>query len=418
MAKKLENDDIFNESDKPEALSSAVSKDSEPSSGGKKKKNKVVVINVPKKKKRLRTPSHILRITMVWCFAIAVYLLTFPFLNVTFYITKDLEVTPDYNEAYRVLADQKQIDTAEASLRKAKDALVLVPEDDDADEEQNSASQEETAKPEETSASDQNSKTEQESSSGENSGIITTDSSRPNVRAIETMSYQWTYHVADNVNIDKLSELLDEVKQLDRNSYTDESLEVLNNEILNAHKVLCASVNVNQNALQMMLGGTIGEAFGDYSQVGDIFLRGFLSTLLVIIPVVGALTCVIDKKRIIKNFIITIIIISALADIFIAIYPYIGIGAVLSVALYFLILLLNIMNFYARQQEKYIVDHPELEPEFTEKHPHFVKALINYRTFDAPNEKYKKAGSKQTDDKAESARNAKKRRTKKKKNKK
>ena len=74
MAKKLENDDIFNESDNPEALSSAVSKDSEPSSGGKKKKNKVVVINVPKKKKRLRTPSHILRITIYSRYLLTLYL--------------------------------------------------------------------------------------------------------------------------------------------------------------------------------------------------------------------------------------------------------------------------------------------------------------------------------------------------------
>lgn len=416
MAKKIENDDLFNDDNgTPDSSPAPPKNDDAPS--GKKKKNKVVVINVPKKKKRLRTPSHIIRIAMVWCFGIAVFLLTYPYLNVTFYISEDLEVTPDQSEAYRVLANQDEIDSAETRLRKAMDALEKVPEEENSSDDENqesspqenSTAQEETAKSEETS----------QSSAEENSGIITTDSARPGVRAIETMSYQWTYHIADNVDIEKLSALLDEVKQLDRNSYTDESLEKLNNEILNAHKVLCASVNVSQNAIQMMLGGTIGDAFGGYSQVGDIFLRGFLSTLLVIIPVVGALTCVIDKKRIIKNFIITIIVLVALADIFIAIYPYIGMGAVISVAMYFLILLLNILNFYARQQEKYIVDHPELEPEFTVKHPHFVKALINYRTFDAHEERARKKDlGKDSGREIESARNAKKRRTKKKKSKK
>ena len=37
-------------------------------------------------------------------------------------------------------------------------------------------------------------------------------------------------------------------------------------------------------------------------------------------------------------------------------------------------------SIYAIQQERYIVKHPELEAEFTEKHPYFVKALINYKS--------------------------------------
>lgn len=407
MAKKIENDDFLNEDNEShKAVSQPDRSDDAPGENGKKKKkNKVVVINVPKKKKRLRTPSHILRISMIWCFAIAVFLLTYPFLKVDFYITEDLEVTPDSSKAYFKLATQEEIDAAEKSLRDAyENKLVLIPVEEDSDSEKS----EQSKKDAESSS---------EASTQENSIVKISESGRSSVREIETLDYQWYYHIADGVNIDNLSALIDEVKKIDRNAYTDESLEILNHEILNAHKVLCASVNVQQNALQMMLGGAIGEAFGDYSYIGNVFLRGLCSIALVLIPVIGAMVCVFDKKRIVKNIVITILVILVLADIFLAIYPFVGIGAVLSVFVYILILILNLLSFYTRQQEKYIIDHPELEAEYTEKHPHFVKALINYKAFDAPSavssfDKDKK------EKEAEAARNAKKRRTKKKKSKK
>ena len=49
--------------------------------------------------------------------------------------------------------------------------------------------------------------------------------------------------------------------------------------------------------------------------------------------------------------------------------------------MYIIICVLNLAGVYAKQQEDYIITHPEKEPEFTEKHPQFVKALINYKAF-------------------------------------
>ena len=71
----------------------------------------------------------------------------------------------------------------------------------------------------------------------------------------------------------------------------------------------------------------------------------------------------------------------ALLDLFLAIYPYVGIGAVLSIIMYVIISLLNFCSIYAKQQEDHIVNHPEEEAEFTVKHPQFVKALLNEKSF-------------------------------------
>ena len=130
-----------------------------------------------------------------------------------------------------------------------------------------------------------------------------------------------------------------------------------------------------------MLGGSVGEAFGSSISIGNTILRAFLTFALSILPLIGLFACVFDKKRIIKNIIVLICSILVLVDIFFTIYPFIGIGAVLSIILYIIISVINIGGFYARQQEKYIVMHPELEAEYTQKHPHFVKALINHKSF-------------------------------------
>lgn len=404
MAKKIDNDDFLNEDNERsgDVTKTEHSDNATPEKNNKKKKNKVVVINVPKKKKKLRTPSHIIRIAMIWCFGIAIFLLTYPFLKVDFYISEDLEVTPDVSKAYSVLATQEEVDSAEKSLRDAyENKLVLLPPEEDTEE--NSSKK-----------SEKSAEASQDVSSEESSGIKTIDNTGSSNREMETLDYQWSYHIAQGVNVDKLATLIDEVKKLDRDSYTDESLELLNKEILNAHKILCASVNVQQNALQMMLGGAIGEAFGDYSYIGNVFLRGLCSFALAIIPLIGIMVCIFDKKRIIKNVIVTILVILELADIFIAIYPFVGMGAVLSVIVYILILVLNLTSFYTRQQEKYIIEHPELEAEYTEKHPHFVKALINYKAFESSS--VPKADDKSKE--VEAARNAKKRRSRKKRSKK
>lgn len=76
--------------------------------------------------------------------------------------------------------------------------------------------------------------------------------------------------------------------------------------------------------------------------------------------------------------------------IFYVIYPNIGLGAVLSVFDYILLFALSAGGIYAKQQEDFIMRNPEKEPEFTEKHPHFVKALINMKAVNLNEEIRKK----------------------------
>lgn len=389
MARKIENEEW------DEGTSSDVSSEQKSDSGtGTKEKRKVVVINVPKRRKLLRTPSHIIRITLIWCLAIILFLLTYPFLQVTFYITEDLQVTPKAEEAYDVLATQADIDKAEKELRQALDSLAEAP------------------KKEESKAASQSSAATQESTEGSQDSQPAEQQGGGLTREINTINYNWIYTIPEGVNEEKLIQLIDEVKQINREKYTEESIDRLNTAILKAQKVLCASVFVSQNALQMMLGGTVGEAFGSSNiSLGNTFLRSFFTFALAILPMVAIFACIFDKKRLIKNIIVMICCALALADIFFTIYPYIGIGAVLTISMYILTMVINIGGFYARQQEKYIVEHPEKEAEYTAQHPHFVKALINQKSLDSS-----VSVSRRERERA-AAMNAKKRQTKKKKGK-
>ncbi len=354
MARKIENEEFSEET--------AVAADSSPTDS---EKRKTVVVNVPKRKKLLRTPSHIIRIALIWCFAIILYLLTYPFLEVRFYIKEDLGVTPRIEEAYSVLAAQAEIDAAEVALRQAIDGLVEAPKEEESGEE-SAASAQESSLTSDTSSDEES----QSSQAAESGGFL----------EMSTLNYNWTYTVREGVQEEKLTQLIEEVKKIKRSDYTEASVEKLNAALLNAQKVLCASVFVSQSALQMMFGGSVGEAFGASIDLSNTFMRSIFTFALSILPIIAIFACIFDKKRMIKNVIVLICSILALADIFFTIYPYIGIGAVLTIMLYIVIILLNIGGFYAGQQEKYIVSHPEKEAEFTEKHPHFVKALINEKS--------------------------------------
>lgn len=364
MAKKIENDDIIDDS----KASSAPDESSEAKNNkDKSEKRKVVVVNVPKKKKRLRTPSHIIRITLIWLLAIELFLLTYPFLQVRFYITEDLGVTPYQEKAYNTLATQEEIDKATANLQKAVDSLEERPPEESSTESGNDDSK---------SESDAS-----ETSAAESAESAPQESGGSNVRELATVDYNWSYYIRNDVDAEKLTKLIIDVKKIDRYLYTDESVDALNHAVLEAQKILCASVFISQNGFQMMLGGSVGEAFGSTLSLGNTILRGFLTFSLGVLPLVAIFACVFDKKRIVKNVVVLICSILVLVDIFFTIYPFVGIGAVLSIILYIIISALNIGGFYARQQEKYIVLHPELEAEYTEKHPHFVKALINQKSF-------------------------------------
>ncbi len=402
MAKKIENDDLIDDSkgsaapersDKTDKIGANAENGS-----GKNEKRKVVVVNVPKKKKRLRTPSHIIRITLIWLLAIELFLLTYPFLQVRFYITEDLGVTPYQEKAYNILATQEEIDSAAAELQKAVDSLEELP-------------------PEESSAESGAAESNAESSVSETSETESAESAPQetggsNVRELATVDYNWSYYIRNDVDAEKLTKLIVDVKKLDRTLYTEESVDKLNLAVLKAQKVLCASVFISQNGFQMMLGGSVGEAFGSTLSLGNTLFRGFLTFSLGVLPLIAIFACVFDKKRIIKNVIVLICSILVLVDIFFTIYPFVGIGAVLSIILYIIISVINLGGFYARQQEKYIVLHPELEAEYTEKHPHFVKALINQKSFGDEIKIDHKAQERKT------AQNVKKRMNKKKKSKK
>ena len=206
MAKKIENDDLIDDSVTPDASGSGKKTDdisgAAAAEGGKGKpeKRKVVVINVPKKKKRLRTPSHIIRITLIWLLAIELFLLTYPFLQVRFYITEDLGVTPYQEKAYSKLATQEEIDNAAAELQKAIDSLVEAPpEGSDAE----GSSDESKA---ESAASEASVNEPAESSAAE--------AGSSNVRELSTVDYNWSYYIRSDVDAEKLTKLIVDVKQI------------------------------------------------------------------------------------------------------------------------------------------------------------------------------------------------------------
>ena len=178
MAKKIENEDFIEDSPASSPAAGENDKDIDKPASGKKEKRKVVVINVPKKKKRLRTPSHIIRITLIWLLAIELFLLTYPFLQVTFYITEDLGVTPYQEKAYSKLATQEEIDQATKDLQKALDSLEERPPEESSTDESNSdssaAAESETEAAQSSAAADQD------------------EGSSSSVRELATVDYNWT----------------------------------------------------------------------------------------------------------------------------------------------------------------------------------------------------------------------------------
>lgn len=324
----------------------------------KPKKRQVKVINVPKRRRPLQTPSNIIRLCIVWSFIICIFLLTYPFLSAQLFINDNLEVTTMVGTADLKLHTQDEIDEAAKELKAAIDGLEEAPPD------------------EESSA-------EPDTSENSDTSSVTSDDSEyePPIRSIDTANYKWQYSIRDDVDIEEIAGLIDSAKNIDRKKYTEESVDKLNKAVLKAQRTLCATVNVSQSAIQMMVGGMVGESFGNYGSVGHSVMHGIFSFGLAIMPIIGFFAATFDKRRHIKHVIVMICAILSLIDIFLTIYPFVGIGAVLSIIMYILICLLNIASIYTKQQEDFIVSHPEKEAEFTEKHPYLVKALLNAKTF-------------------------------------
>ncbi len=301
------------------------------------------VINVPKRKKPLATPSYIIRICLIICFVLCILLLSSPFFSARLYIRENLEVTPSITDAYTKLASQEEIDSAEQQLRHALDSL-------------------------------EKKKTHEESQSSE-----TESKNGLQYTPVASANFEWSYTLQQGIDGKALAESVEEAKNIDRSLYTAESLDTLNTAVLNAQKYLCASVVVTQSVLQMAMGGSIGESLD--SSLGGTISNSLFAMLLAAAPVVCFLTLCFDRKRHIKHVTCMVGAIVCVADIFLLLYPYVGSGAIWSIILYILICLFNIAGIYAKQQEDYIIAHPEKEAEFTEKHPQFVKALINYKSF-------------------------------------
>lgn len=317
--------------------------------------------NIPvkkKKKKMLRTPSHILRLCIVWAFIICIFLLSTSFKTTTLYINDKLEVTPYLQEGAFTYSTLEEIKAAESELQKAIDNLQEKPKTDE--------------------TSDSTETDETDTSTAE----VSTEASTGIDTAASPITLKWLYHITDDIEVDQVQsaiKLVDEAKAIDRSIYTEESIETLNKAVLKTQKSLGATVTMSQNALQIMFGGSIAEMYGKES--ASSISNSIFICALAIIPIVGFLAASFDKSKHIKHIIATIGSILAVLDIMFVIYPFVDIGSVATIIMYIVIAVLTVFSIYAKQQEDYIVKHPELEAEYSDKHPHFVKALINYKAF-------------------------------------
>ena len=313
-------------------------------SNPKDKKKEVKVINIPKKKRPLATPSYIIRISLIICFVLCILLLSSPFLRAKLYITQDLEITTSFNEAYNDSPSQEELDNAYNELLTAFNHLEKIEKKEDSEPSELPVSQ-------------------------------------TNVMALDSANFEWSYTVSRNVDPKPLAELIDKVRTLDKRPYTSESVQALNIALLKGQKLLRASVVVSQSVLQMLLGGAIGESLGNVKSLGNTISHSLFAMILAAIPLVCFITLCFDKRSHLKHIICMLGATICLAVIFAVLYPFVGRGAVISIILYIIIFILNLASIYAKQQEDHIIKHPEMEPEFTEKHPHFVKALINHKAF-------------------------------------
>ena len=322
-------------------------------------------VKVRKKKKRkklLTTPSQIIRGFMVTFYIIAVLMLSFSFVSFTVFIDDDLEITNDPAKYYSKLASQEDVDNAAKELQSAIDSLVEKPR-------------------EEKSSSEESSKTE-ESSSGSVLSFFESASAA-------TSFMERHYNIASGIKAEELDRLINKGLNVKRYLYTEESVEKMENALLKAQWVLCTDLTVSQAPLQLALSGG-----GHFSN--DV-LNHILMYFIVLIPVVGFFIACFNRFGHLKNIYTLIGSFVSIAIIFRLFYPYFTYGAVFEIFIYLILAALAFAGLYAKQQEDFIILHPEKEAEFTEKHPQFVKALINEKTIsmslkkdDAPPKKEKK----------------------------
>lgn len=277
--------------------------------------------------KPLKTPSYILRIFTIIFFLFAVLCLSMPF----FTMQLQVETSLDHKMT------QTEVDQTTQQLKTAMDSLVKKETDKDTETEDTTL-------------------------------------------AMDTMQREWIYtNIEDNADITKFTETLDQCMSVNGNLYTEESYKALKDEILSAQEKAGTYVKISQTALQMIFCGNIAQQYIDpeANTAG-----GLVYILFILFPALGFFINAFDSKRHIKN--VATLLTSSAAMILILILvstSCLDIGSLLSIFAYMLLLILGIGSIYAKQQEDYIVNHPELEAEFTEKHPQFVKALLNEKRF-------------------------------------
>lgn len=286
-----------------------------------------------KKKKLLATPTSILRILMILLYVGIIFTLSLPAMTTTACLDEKLEVTTLLSEAKMKYATQEEIDSVAEKLQAALDGLKENPD----------YQEEET-----------------------------------HTLAIPRADLAWTYHLAKGVKADQLVALIDKAKAVSSEPYTEESIKTLRQTTLEAQRCLCATVTITRSMVQLALSGNVNGS--DESQIGGIVVNVTMVFFLALLPFVGFVISMLDRTRNIKNIFSLIGSVFAIAGIFLVIYPYVAIGSVIMFIEYVALGVMAVSALYAKQQEKYIVAHPELEAEFTEKHPHLVKALINYKS--------------------------------------
>ncbi len=289
-----------------------------------------------KQKKLLKTPSFFVRILMICVYTVIILCLAAPFVSATFYITEDLSVTTDVNKAYLYYSTQEEMDEAAKNISDAIDSLV-----------------------------------EKKLEDGE------LEQYQETAISLSTAAYDWQYHVHESVDATHLKEMIEKSKEIDRRLYTEQSVKKLNEATLEGQKMLVATVKITRSLIQLMFDGAVNGA--DASNVGGIVVNTLLVFVLMLLPVVGFFAAVFDRRKHIKNVISLICTVIGLVIIMTMIYPHIAIGSVVMISSYLLLSFLTILGFYTKQQENYIVNHPEKEAEFSEKHPQFLKALLNYK---------------------------------------
>lgn len=285
-------------------------KEPERKNNPKKSKGTKTVYNVPEVKKRKKKRSEKLRILLCILFSFGIICVSFPFVEFNF--EKKIDTEQD------VLNYQEQLDDACNKIKEAEKNLKK-------------ASAEEV----------------EENKKLEKSTII-----YPKTLAEDNI-------IGQKCETDEILNTIDDAAHIDRTLYTKESYNKLLDSIYTATSLLRTSTVISYTGFQLIFGNSLSDATVN-KQTEGIFQRFIYSIWFLVIPVIGFLTASFDKKRHIKNIVATIGSVLLMFDLFVF-FPlnYIEYGAVIVAVLYVVVFLVGIAGFYTKQQEDYWVAHYE-----------------------------------------------------------